>query len=63
VLQEKVTEKEVAIVVLVKWIFSNSELANSLSLMEISSRAQFEYSLSNLESYWFNFLSNFSAAL
>lgn len=63
VLQEKITEKEVTIIVLVEWVFSNSELTNSLSLMEISSWAQFEYGLSNLESYWFNFLSNFSAAL
>jgi hypothetical protein len=53
-LQEKITEKEITIVVFIKWIFSDSELANSFSLMEISNWAQFEYCLSNLESNRFN---------
>jgi hypothetical protein len=63
VFQEKITEKEVSIVVLIEWVFSNSELANSLSLMKISSRTQFEYCFSNLKSNRFYLFSNLWAAL
>jgi len=63
VFQEKVTEKEVTIVVLIERVFSNSELADSFSLMEISGWAQFEYCLSDLECDRFDLFSNFWAAL
>ena len=36
VLQKQIAEKEVTVVVLVQWVLSDSELANRLSLMEVS---------------------------
>jgi hypothetical protein len=38
-LQEKVTKKEVTIVVLIKGVLSDSELADSLTLVKVSCRA------------------------
>lgn len=62
VLQEQVTEKEVAVVVLVQRVLCDSELANCLTLVEVSRRAQIENGLSNLEANWFHKLCNFCAA-
>lgn len=38
-LQEKISEEEVAIVVSIQWVLGDCELADSLALMEISGRA------------------------
>jgi len=62
-LQEKVTEKEISVVMLIERVLGNSELTNFLTLVEISSWAQVKYRFSNLETNRLNKFSNLGAAL
>lgn len=55
-LQEEVTKNEVAIVVTVKRVLSDSKLADSFALMKIGHWLQLKNGITNLESDWLKFL-------
>jgi hypothetical protein len=63
VLQKQVAENEVTIIVLVKWVLSDSKLADSFTLVEVCHRLQLENGLTDLESNWLEFLSGLLAWL
>jgi len=62
-LQEKISEQEVAIVVGVEGILSDGELADAFTLVKVRDRAQLEQCLTNLETNRLNEFRNLRAAL
>lgn len=55
-LQKEVTKNEVAIVVTIKRVLSDSKLADSFALMKVRHWLQFKNGITNLESDWLKFL-------
>lgn len=62
-LQEKISEQEVTIVVGVEGILSDGELADAFTLVKVCDRAQLEQCLTNLETNRLNEFRNLRAAL
>jgi len=62
-LQEKISEQEVTIVVGVEGILSDGELADAFTLVKVCDRAQLEQGLPNLETNRLNEFRNLRAAL
>ena len=62
-LQEKISEQEVTVVVGVEGILSDSELADALTLVKVCDRAQLEQCLPNLETNRLYEFRNLRAAL
>jgi len=60
-LQEQISEKEVAIVQLVERVLRDGKLADTLSLMQVCFWLKFEDCLSKLEANWFDLLFNLRA--